>query len=90
MLQKTYDSISSALEQGFEPNEIAVLVRTKAQASSICEFLVLQKIPFLSSESLNLSHSKEVQFLVALLQLALYENNLEEKLLGCRILQSIF
>jgi len=89
-VQKTYDSISSALEQGFEPNEIAVLVRTKAQASSICEFLVLQKIPFLSSESLNLSHSKEVQFLVALLQLALYENNLEEKLLVVEFFKASF
>ena len=89
-VQKTYETISSALEQGFEHNEIAVLIRTKAQASSICEFLMLQKIPFLSSESLNLSHSKEVQLLVALLQLALDENNLEEKLLVLEFIKMSF
>ena len=79
-VQKSFEAITSALEQGFAHNEIAVLVRTKAQATAISEFLVIHDIPFLSSESLNLTHSKEVQFLIGLLRLALDEKNLEHRL----------
>lgn len=79
-VQKSFEAINSALDQGFAYNEIAVLVRTKAQATAISEFLVIHDIPFLSSESLNLTHSKEVQFLIGLLRLALDENNLEHRL----------
>ena len=79
-VQKSFEAINSALEQGFAHNELAVLVRTKAQATAISEFLAVHQIPFLSSESLNLSHSKEVQFIIGLLRLVLDENNLEHRL----------
>ena len=79
-VQKSFEAINSALEQGFTHNEIAVLVRTKSQATAISEFLAAHDIPFLSSESLNLSHSKEVQFIIGLLRLVLDENNLEHRL----------
>ena len=79
-VQKSFEAINSALEQGFAHNELAVLVRTKAQATAISEFLAVHQIPFLSSESLNLAHSKEVQFIIGLLRLVLDENNLEHRL----------
>ena len=87
-VQKTFEAINSALEQGFAHNEIAVLVRTKAQATAISEFLAIHEIPFLSSESLNLSYSKEVQFLIGLLRLVLDENNLEHRLTVLEFLRS--
>ena len=79
-VQKTYDAIVSALDQNFTHNEIAVLVRTKDQANAISQFLAFSEMPFLSSESLNLSHSKQVKFLIALLRLVLDENQLEHRL----------
>ncbi len=72
-IQKSYDAIQSALAQGFEYNEIAVLVRTNKIASVLCEFLAEHNVPFISSESLNLSNSSEVQFLIALLHLSVEE-----------------
>jgi len=89
-VQKSFKAINSALEQGFDHNEIAVLVRTKAQATAISESLVIHEIPFLSSESLNLSHSKEVQFLIGLLRLVLDENNLEHRLTVLEFIRSDF
>ena len=89
-VQKSFKAINSALEQGFDHNEIAVLVRTKAQATAISESLVIHEIPFLSSESLNLSHSKEVLFLIGLLRLVLDENNLEHRLTVLEFLRSDF
>ena len=89
-VQKSFEAINSALEQGFDHNEIAVLVRTKAQATAISESLVIHEIPFLSSESLNLSHSKEVLFLIGLLRLVLDENNLEHRLTVLEFLRSDF
>ena len=79
-VQKSFEAINSALEQGFAHNELAILVRTKSQATAISEFLAVHQIPFLSSESLNLSHSKEVQFIIGLLRLVLDEHNLEHRL----------
>ena len=87
-VQKTYDAIVSALDQNFNHNEITVLVRTKDQANAISEFLASFEIPFLSSESLNLSHSKQVQFLIALLRLVLDENQLEYRLVILEFLKN--
>jgi ATP-dependent exoDNAse (exonuclease V) beta subunit len=89
-VQKSFEAINSALEQDFAHNEIAVLVRTKAQATAISESLAIHGIPFLSSESLNLSHSKEVLFLIGLLRLVLDENNLEHRLTVLEFLRSDF
>tara|TARA_B100000767_G_C19777545_1_gene543592 strand:+ start:759 stop:3887 length:3129 start_codon:yes stop_codon:yes gene_type:complete len=89
-IQKTYDAIVSALDQNFTHNEISILVRTKDQANAISEFLASREMPFLSSESLNLSHSKQVQFLIALLRLVLDENQLEHRLVILEFLKNIY
>ena len=86
-VEKTYNAILSALDQNFTYNEITVLVRTKDQANAVSEFLAFNEIPFLSSESLNLSHSKQVQFLTAMLRLAINENLLEFKLVVLEFLK---
>ncbi|MDB4608705.1 UvrD-helicase domain-containing protein [Flavobacteriaceae bacterium] len=86
-IETTFKSIKSSLEQGFNYHDIAVLVRKKDQAKSIGEYLIEKGIPIISSESLNLSNSEEVQFIIALLRLAIDENNDHERLFALQFLR---
>ncbi len=56
-------------------NDIAILVRTKANAKNIAQYLMQLKepIPVISDESLELSFSPKVNFLISLLKII--ENN---------------
>lgn len=59
------EEISALFEEGFSPGEIALLVSTNLEGSRLAEILNAANIPVQSSESLMLSQSQVVQFIVA-------------------------
>ena len=63
VLGQLLKNLNSAQEQGFQLGEIAILHRTKAEGKKIAEFLSEKQIPIISSESLLLSNSPEIQLI---------------------------
>ena len=53
---------------GFNWGEIAILTRTRKEVVSIANALSKENIPFVSSESLSVSESKSVNFLITLIR----------------------
>jgi len=70
--QKVLETIRGCSKEGFSYADQCVLTRTKKQGITISEFLVKNGIPVISSETLLLKNSKEVQFLLALLRLQVF------------------
>ena len=71
---KTLSAVGAALDQGFSQSDIAILVRKKDQATVIGSALSQESYAFVSSESMMVSHSKNVQLLIAFLQLTVAPN----------------
>lgn len=63
---RTVELVQSLLEQGFQLRDIAILVRTKGEGSDIAEVLGQAGIKVISAESILLSKSPVVNFLVSL------------------------
>jgi ATP-dependent exoDNAse (exonuclease V) beta subunit len=72
-------ALTSAKSDGFWWEDMAVLVRKKEQAALVAQALQAEDIPFISSESLSLGSSLKVNFLVALIRLAIDPENQEER-----------
>ncbi|WP_136667322.1 exodeoxyribonuclease V subunit beta [Flavobacterium sp. H122] len=67
-LQKTLQTIYEIQQKGFSLSEIVILVRNNSKGVLLANYLTEQKIPVISSESLLLSTSSEVQFLLNMLR----------------------
>lgn len=76
---KTLQTITNLLENGFLEKEICILTRSRKQGISVGSFLQEQGISVVSSETLLLDHSSVVQFLISCLTLSLFPNNDEVK-----------
>lgn len=63
--ETTLERIKRCLEDGFNYGDIAILCRTRHQATSMAEFLKTQKIPIVSSESLLIAQAREVKLLLS-------------------------
>ena len=74
-ITETISAINKAIEHGFEKNEIAVLVRLKKQSIAIGEGLIAQRYEILSSDSLAVGNSTQVQTILAVLKLLIRPNN---------------
>ena len=61
-------SVSSALSSNFMYKDICVLCRNNKEAHQVANFLLQNKYPVVSSESLLIKHNLEVQVLVAFLK----------------------
>ncbi|MEK9529953.1 MAG: UvrD-helicase domain-containing protein [Flavobacteriaceae bacterium] len=61
--------VQNCLEFGHQPQDICVLVRKNDQGVAVATALTQAQVPITSSESLLISQSKEVNFLVALVKL---------------------
>mgnify|MGYP002063388454 FL=1 len=68
---KTLTALETILKKGYGQNDIAILVRKKTQAAAIGTALIQEGYDLVSSESLQVSQSKKVQLLIAILQLTL-------------------
>lgn len=64
--QKTISQIQECLSNGFQYKDICILVRKKKHGVLLANQLMKEKIPVVSSESLLLSSSLKVQFLINL------------------------
>src|SRR5690606_11969158 len=62
-LQKILEFITNLLNLGFDYQDIAIIHRTKSQGKLIAGFLAENQIPLVSSESLLVKNSPEIQIL---------------------------
>ena len=74
-ITETISAINKAKEYGFGEKEIAVLVRLKKQSLAIGEGLIAQGYDILSSDSLAVGNSTQVQTILAVLKLLIRPNN---------------
>ena len=81
---KTAEIIREVQKDGYELKDIAVLCRTNSEASGLAEYLIEQDIDVISSESLLLGKSEEVNFIVTILQ---YLQQPNDKVAPTKILQ---
>jgi len=72
--------VDQAKENGFQPGEICVLVRTNKQGNDIATYLVAEGISVISGDSLLIHHSLKVQTLANLMILLLQPDQQEPKL----------
>jgi ATP-dependent exoDNAse (exonuclease V) beta subunit len=73
--ERTYEIIMQLLSEKFRLKDIAVLVRKNTDGSDIANYLTGKNIPVISSDSLLLSNSKDVNFLHAILKFLSNTNN---------------
>ena len=78
-LLATLNTIQKVKANGFTYKDIAILTRKKASGITIAEYLTGQGIPILSSESLLIGSSSEVQCIVAVLYYLKNNNDKESK-----------
>jgi len=78
-LSKTLNIIKDCKKRGFSYCDQSVLVRNKNQESIISEFLIKNKIPVISAESLMLKNSIKVSFLIELIRLRSEPGNLNSR-----------
>lgn len=76
MLNCVLQHIDTCKTEGFRLQDIAILTRSNAQGSETARFLIANDIPVISSESLLLSSSEDVNFLVSLLRYMLDSTNM--------------
>ncbi|MBA6151818.1 UvrD-helicase domain-containing protein [Gelidibacter maritimus] len=68
--QKVLEAIQKALENSFELRDICIIARKSKEGIALAEYLSKKGIPIISSESLLLKNSPEVQFLTSIIALA--------------------
>jgi ATP-dependent exoDNAse (exonuclease V) beta subunit len=78
-LLATLDTILKVKNNGFKNKDIVILTRKKAQGTAIANYLTEQGIPILSSESLLINSSSEVQFIIHFLYYLKNNNDLQSK-----------
>ena len=83
-LAATYKSIQDLLSQDFQLHDIAILVRKNTDGSEIANYLSNKGIDVISSDSLLLSNSRDVNFIFSLLR---YLNNSSEQIIQAELLE---
>jgi ATP-dependent exoDNAse (exonuclease V) beta subunit len=79
--QKVLETIDNCLKNGFQLNDICVLVRKKKEGVAIADFLSNKGVDIISSETLLLSRSPKVEFINNILKFILEPSNKEVKIL---------
>ncbi|MGB0895965.1 MAG: UvrD-helicase domain-containing protein [Flavobacteriaceae bacterium] len=72
---KVFKTIQNVLDQGFCKADICIITRTKKSGIAIADYLAEHKIDIISSETLLLSKSEEVRFIISFLQYIVYPQN---------------
>ncbi len=86
----TLNKINSCLKEGFNLKDICVLVRKKKEGVAIANFLSEHNIPIISSETLLINNSLEVNFIIDVLSLLVQPKNNEIKISVLNYLVSLF
>ena len=77
--EQVFETIQTILKNGYQLKDICVLVRKKAEGVAIADVLSNEGINIISSETLLLNRSPEVNFIINMMQLAMHPNNNEVK-----------
>ncbi len=83
-LERTYSIIQDLLQHNFQLRDVAVLVRKNSDGSDIANYLSNKGIEVISSDSLLLSNSAEVNFIYSLLR---YLNNTSDQIIQAELLE---
>ncbi|MES2591083.1 MAG: UvrD-helicase domain-containing protein [Bacteroidota bacterium] len=83
-LERTYSIVQNLLQQNFQLRDIAVLVRKNTDGSEIANYLSSRGIEVISSDSLLLSNSADVNFIYSILR---YLNNTSDEIIQAEILE---
>ncbi|WP_162126944.1 UvrD-helicase domain-containing protein [Flavobacterium phycosphaerae] len=78
-LQATLQKIGQVQQKGFRYKDIVILTRKKAHGTAVANYLTENGIPILSSESLLLGASSEVQSIINVLRFLKNNNDLQSK-----------
>ena len=78
-LEATLEKINQVKASGFKNNEIVILTRKKAQGIQLAKFLTQNQIAILSSESLLLNASSQIQTIIYILRYLKNNSNIEAK-----------
>ncbi|MCF6294712.1 MAG: UvrD-helicase domain-containing protein [Flavobacteriaceae bacterium] len=79
--KKVSETIKNCLKNGFQFKDICILVRKKKEGVAIADYLNNEGVDIISSETLLLSRSPEVEFIVNILKYVLEPHNNEVKIL---------
>ena len=74
--QHTLEAITNALANGYAFEDICIIIRKKKHGICLADYLMTHHIPVISSESLLLSASPKIQFLVAFIRWSLQPHEL--------------
>lgn len=77
--QKTYDTILSCLDLGYQKSDICVLVRKKKEGIAIANYLTEANVDIISSETLLIDNAPEVKFIINVLKLILDDKEYQAK-----------
>jgi ATP-dependent exoDNAse (exonuclease V) beta subunit len=78
--EKTLETIQRAVQNGYSLGDICVITRKKKEGIAIAEYLNLHKIAVVSSESLLLKNSPEIDFIIHIISLVSQPNNNDFKI----------
>ena len=76
---KIENEILDIIDRGYKPNEIAILVRFNKHAKDLIENISSSKFNLISSEVLQITSSKKIQFLISILKLSKAKNDYSER-----------
>lgn len=68
--EKVLESIQKTQKNNFELRDICIIARKSKEGIALAEYLSIKGVPIISSESLLLKNSPEVQFLTSIIALA--------------------
>lgn len=77
--ERTLEIVSDLTSGGYEPSDICILTRKKKEGVELGRILIENGVPVVSSETLLLDHSPEVQFLVNFLNFRVHPESEELK-----------
>ena len=78
--EKTLQTINQCLEKGYRLQDICILTRKRIEGFAVADYLTDNGIDIISSETLLVDNSNEVQFIISLLKYVLEPNNLTIKM----------
>ncbi|CAN1507593.1 RecB ATP-dependent exoDNAse (exonuclease V) beta subunit (contains helicase and exonuclease domains) [Flavobacteriaceae bacterium] len=78
-LLATLNTIEKVKKQGFDYQEIVILTRKRSQGIAIANYLTEQNIPLLSSETLMIQNSSDVQMIINVLKYLKNSADIEAK-----------
>ncbi|RBP34767.1 ATP-dependent exoDNAse (exonuclease V) beta subunit [Oceanihabitans sediminis] len=88
--QKVLEIIQTSLDNGFQYKDICILVRKKMEGVAVAEFLNGKNLPIMSSETMLIFNSPEVQFIDNILTLLVQPENEEVKVRALNYLSDNF